>query len=272
MSITRARQLRADAVKAQKKPAPKPATAATPAPAPAAKPATTPDAPTDYTSALADQRTKLAEAEARVKDPTTPAADLTKSKERIDMLRSAVKTLEGAVQRERQTKLSAAGATPIDTNQPFTFTSRPEFAGTTPTAVALQAAMDRMGSREVETSRGQLFRAGGKSPEELAEAARRVSDQIDITKSEILSTQAQRRSTQELLNELTPRAGESSVDFSERQDPAYKITDATMFPAAQKRLDDLRRSVKALDEKDTELQKQLGVLERAQVLTGSGGQ
>tara|TARA_R110002012_G_scaffold18824_5_gene68774 strand:+ start:11040 stop:12038 length:999 start_codon:yes stop_codon:yes gene_type:complete len=224
----------------------------------------------DYASALKDQRAKLAEAKASIQDPTTPAADLLQSKGRLDALGSAVKTLEGAAQRQRQAKMTEAGAQPIDSaEQPFTFTSRPEFAGTTPTAVAFQAAIDRMGSREVETSRGQLFQAGGKSPEELAEAARKVSGQIDSTKSEILSTQAQRRSTQELLSELTPRAGESSVAFSERQDPAYKITDATMFPAAQKRLDNLRSIVKALDEKDTELQKQLGVLERAQVLTGS---
>ena len=267
MSITRARQLRAEAVKAQKRPASKPATAATPAPTPAAKPAATPDAPTDYTSALKDQQTKLAEAEAQVKDPTTPAADLLKAKERIDMLRSAVKTLEGAAQRERQAKLSAAGANPIDSaDEPFTFA----------TPRALGAFYEAgSGTGRDETSRGQLFAAGGKTSEQRAAAGTKLRAEIEDLRKKAESAIAERTANDRLLKQLKRQPDETSAEYQERLDPVFRGTGRGYLQTMQQRIADIEARSAELGNEYKQYGKRIGELERGLIVAGdpagSGG-
>ena len=260
MSIKRAREQRAQVLKAQKKPTPKPATAATPAPAPAAKPATTPDAPTDYRSALAEQQTKLVEAEARVKDPTTPAADLLQSKERIDMLRSAVKTLEGAVQRERQAKLSAAGAKPIDSaDEPFTFA--------TPRAIGLTYEPGT-GTERVETSRGQLFAAGGKTSEQRAEAGAKLRAEIEDLRKKAESAIAERTANDRLLKQLKRQPNETSAEYQERLDPVFRGTGRGYLQTMQQRIADIEARSAELGNEYKQYGKRIGELERGLIVAG----
>lgn len=282
---------RADALKRQRTgrakpasasaPAATPATAATPAPAPAAKPATTPDAPVDYASALKDQRTKLAEAKQEVSKQLgagTPQ-ELDAAKARLSTLQSSVKTLEGAAQRERQAKLTAAGAQPIDpAEQPFTYTNpRLVRAGPAPTGipaeiVLLQALRDRQEDREVETSRGQLFRAGGKSPEELAAAAKDLNARLSAIEAQADDISDEKTRVQAQIENLQFAEGEDAPTFAARQDPTFASGQgfpSTVISKAAMQLRAAKDKAKELDAQETALSEQRRTLQRALVLTGS---
>jgi hypothetical protein len=258
MSITKAREQRAQAVKAQKKPASR--SGAGIASTGKGSSTATSDAPTDYASALKDQRTKLAEAEARVKDPTTPAADLLQSKERIDMLRSAVKTLEGAAQRERQAKLSAAGARPIDsTDEPFTFA--------TPRALGMTYEPG-VGTGRDETSRGQLFAAGGKTSEQRAEAGTKLRAEIEDLRKKAESAIAERTANDRLLKQLKRQPNETAPEYQERLDPVFRGVGRGYLQTMQQRIAGIEARSAELSNEYKQYGKRIGELERGLIVAG----
>jgi hypothetical protein len=230
---------------------------------------------TDYTSQLKAQRDQLKDAQQTLSAElgTGSPEDVRATQSRIASTTSAVQTLEKAAQRQREARLAEAGAQAIDPpEQPFTFSNPAEFAGLSPSAIAMQAIADRLQSRKAVTSRGQIFEAGEKSPTEMSAAAKRVNARISEVEARAEDIADARTRAQQMLKSLQRAPDEDAVSFAKRQDPTFVPGEGfptTVITKAAMQSRKVMEEIAALEAKEKELASQVKVLERAQVLTGN---
>ena len=120
-----------------------------------------------------------------------------------------------------------------------------------------------------------MFRAGGKSPEELAAAAKNLNARLSAIEAQADDISDEKTRVQAQIENLQFAEGEDAPTFAARQDPTFAPGQgfpSTVISKAAMQLRAAKDKAKELDAQETALSEQRKTLQRALVLTGSGGQ